>query len=893
MTSLFRPGHSSQIRPDIDPARTGTIRLSRSPHPYTLQGDGLVREPRSSHNERVPRYSDRLRPSSSSESGTEADDEKGPLLKSLPAPPLRFRKGLKGASPYVQSPLISPLLTPYPRSCEPPGPFFLTGQKRISESVIDAKGTESIQRHDQRRRAEVVRRGIETLLLVAIGCGLCHQHGELLSEWLPEAKTFLVTILLLYALQPIQTVVRLRHDSVISDAVRRAIRIPSRFDLGPLLYPTLLPVYTALSLLSSQSQFVLPNLILGLSSIPTRLIPRLGSGGLINTVHWSISCLPLAGFRFFRTSPPAVKERTAQSLPGEEIVLLYPLHAALTTVLQNLTTTSLDPAELALLSTALVNLLVFATSPEMQILKGLLWLGGLAMFVTCSRIMSWSVALARIPAWRLRKQKVPSHTVFAKLDFYLSEIVVRGYKRVAHVQDSDSEDEQNPRGVRRTLRRAIEDLMRDGTPLQRSTSVRERGVNGLVPESASRQTLRPRRNTLSSLDTSSNLRVNTDGKRQKKRPSERKLSFPALSTAQAQLRKWIYATTVYALTLVIILLPVRRYVSMEALSHHEPFGWAMSYLLGNIDSIRVLVVFNNLERWVPLPSRSISSAQPQATRGVVEHFRTSLAGGPANTRIIICIYCLTVLGAGLLVVLRLTSIVEVDTRRKVFHGIMVALLLPTTFVDPSFVSLALALILTLFLLLDLFRAAQLPPISRPLTNFLVPYVDGRDHRGPVIVSHIFLLVGCAIPLWLGLAGEKRTGSDPWVGWELPCGSRNLSMVSGVICVGMGDAAASLIGRRYGKTKWYWGGGKSLEGSLAFAIAVTCGSLAAWAWLRIGGWVPFSWKLDAQSLLSLGYVTSKCLVAGIGASLVEATLTSANDNVVVPICLWLIVRVLEI
>ena len=50
--------------------------------------------------------------------------------------------------------------------------------------------------------------------------------------------------------------------------------------------------------------------------------------------------------------------------------------------------------------------------------------------------------------------------------------------------------------------------------------------------------------------------------------------------------------------------------------------------------------------------------------------------------------------------------------------------------------------------------------------------------------------------------------------------REVAMVAGVVCVGMGDAAASLIGRRYGKHKWIWVGGKSIEGSVAFAVAVT-------------------------------------------------------------------------
>jgi dolichol kinase len=229
-------------------------------------------------------------------------------------------------------------------------------------------------------------------------------------------------------------------------------------------------------------------------------------------------------------------------------------------------------------------------------------------------------------------------------------------------------------------------------------------------------------------------------------------------------------------------------------------------------------------------------------------------------------------------------VVEVDTRRKVFHGIMVAMLLPTIFLDPCFISLALSLVLAVFLLLDLCRASQLPPISKPLTNFLAPYVDGRDHRGPVIVSHIFLLIGCAIPLWLSLAAAPRHGDDPWAGWETSV--RDLIMVIGVICVGMGDAAASLIGRRFGKTKWYWAGGKSIEGSLAFACAVTLGLFVSWLWLRVGGWIP--WQ-D----VSITSTLARCVLAACGTSLMESTLTAANDNVVVPVGLWLLVRGLKI
>ena len=115
---------------------------------------------------------------------------------------------------------------------------------------------------------------------------------------------------------------------------------------------------------------------------------------------------------------------------------------------------------------------------------------------------------------------------------------------------------------------------------------------------------------------------------------------------------------------------------------------------------------------------------------------------------ILCAYWLAIIIVGLAIVFQLSAVYEVDTRRKVFHFMMVAMLLPATYVDPTFAALALSLMLAIFLLLDLFRASQLPPLSKSLAYFLTPYVDGRDLKGPVVISHIFLLIGCAIPLWL-------------------------------------------------------------------------------------------------------------------------------------------------
>jgi dolichol kinase len=123
------------------------------------------------------------------------------------------------------------------------------------------------------------------------------------------------------------------------------------------------------------------------------------------------------------------------------------------------------------------------------------------------------------------------------------------------------------------------------------------------------------------------------------------------------------------------------------------------------------------------------------------------------------------------------------------------------------------------------------------------------------------------------------------------------MIAGVVCVGMGDAAASLIGRRYGRRKWIWVGGKSLEGSAAFAVAVTIGLMLARTWQVFGGWNdhPVAWKALGSSGgllgfgLEWGFALVKAIICACGASFMEAVLTGANDNVVVPVALWLLVR----
>ncbi|KAI9880291.1 MAG: hypothetical protein M1830_004410 [Pleopsidium flavum] len=853
---------------------------------------------------------------SPSDSGTEADDEGNSFLKRLPAPPQRLRKGLKDARGLVIETTPSPLLTPS---------YLDTDQWRSSlENINERQGTaqsrqdadeetrKAREKFTRRRKAELIRRTSEVLVVGTIGCIVWRGVGVSLDARLrrKELLGHCVVVLGLYLLYPLRLLLNMSNiPAAPGSYIRPHIRVPSAFDPAPLLYPIFLPVYIALVLVDTDQSVLLPNLILSLSSIPSQLIPVLDHTHGNSVVHWTLATIPLLLSKDFLVTsragphkPHSLKAASSRNFDPELLMLLYPLHQALLSTLQYLTTTSLLPTELQLLSTCLINILLNSTSPEGIILKALLWLGGLSMFVLCKDVLNWEVALARIPNWRFRRTahavRIRNAFLEALNDTIGKKLSGAGFLGETLSSDSDAvEDGPLSTGRGRIVRSLVPEIRDLGRTKSMNTKTEPRSVVdacktfpflGSSDDSKLQngQYTHMRRHTLSTFDgslSSPRLSTSRSRRRHKRSMSSSAHFFLSLTSAQATVRKWLYAMYVYAAVILVISIGIRMYVSRQALAGTEPVGWALGYLLGDIQTFRFWVVSSNLERWISLPSRPENNASQSCHLGWVEHLRRDTFG-EANTRLLICGYCLVVLTVGMAVVLRLSSVVEVDTRRKVFHGMMVAMFLPATFIDPAFASLALALILALFLLLDLFRASQLPPLSKPLTYFLAPYVDGRDHRGPVIVSHIFLLIGCAIPLWLSLAGIERTGQAPWQGWEVA--RREVSMVSGVVCVGMGDAAASLIGRRFGRRKWLWSGGKSLEGSFAFAAAVTLGLVLAKAWLRVGGW---SGNDNDQWFVTL----AKSVMAASGASLTEAILTGGNDNVVVPVVLWLLVKGLRI
>ena len=116
---------------------------------------------------------------SPSDSGTEADDEGGGFLRGLPAPPIKQRKGLK--APSATS---SPLLTPSYLDDENRRLVVERQLRRRrsvqSPTVTDEETIRIREKFTRRRRAELLRRVTETLLLGTVASITCGNASKLL-----------------------------------------------------------------------------------------------------------------------------------------------------------------------------------------------------------------------------------------------------------------------------------------------------------------------------------------------------------------------------------------------------------------------------------------------------------------------------------------------------------------------------------------------------------------------------------------------------------------------------------------------------------------------------------------------------------------------------------------
>lgn len=196
---------------------------------------------------------------------------------------------------------------------------------------------------------------------------------------------------------------------------------------------------------------------------------------------------------------------------------------------------------------------------------------------------------------------------------------------------------------------------------------------------------------------------------------------------------------------------------------------------------------------------------------------------------------------------------SLNLRRKFFHALAALMFVPGIAIDPAFTSLAFSVAFSLFTFAEYARYFALYPIGAPLHIFFTEFVDSKD-SGPVILSHFYLLTGCAGGLWLE--------------------GRQINRFTGVLVLGIGDSLASIIGKLWGRKRWP-GTNKTVEGTIAFITSV---AFCAWI-LRLFRLVD-------------NFSMPRYLLAVTLSGLFEAA-SAQNDNLVIPLYMWSIVALLDV
>lgn len=184
-------------------------------------------------------------------------------------------------------------------------------------------------------------------------------------------------------------------------------------------------------------------------------------------------------------------------------------------------------------------------------------------------------------------------------------------------------------------------------------------------------------------------------------------------------------------------------------------------------------------------------------------------------------------------ILILKSNFSLNTSRKLWHYLILILIIQPFKWDATFVKISLAGTIVLFLSVEYLRYLKLEPLGKILDEKLRSFADFRDERGPIIISYIYLIVGISAPLLIA---------------DSPVG---------LISLGVGDSTASIIGKRYGEFRWP-DSNKTIEGTFAFILTTfvtgyICKQyLGYFEHLTVGNWLlvcTLSGVLEGNSILN--------------------------------------------
>jgi dolichol kinase len=170
--------------------------------------------------------------------------------------------------------------------------------------------------------------------------------------------------------------------------------------------------------------------------------------------------------------------------------------------------------------------------------------------------------------------------------------------------------------------------------------------------------------------------------------------------------------------------------------------------------------------------------------------------------------------------------------RKYYHLLATTMFVPAILLEVRWVSLAFAVAMALFIVLEYIRIARVPPFGHQIHSFMRSYLDERD-EGIIILTHTYLLTGCAIPIWLHCrdlvaaceALLKDTATLPPSHTQTTQtllvngdGIDFIPAMTGVLILGVGDSMASLVGIYLGRIRWP-GTHKTVAGTIGAIISI--------------------------------------------------------------------------
>ncbi|KAI9337567.1 hypothetical protein BDR26DRAFT_863880 [Obelidium mucronatum] len=193
------------------------------------------------------------------------------------------------------------------------------------------------------------------------------------------------------------------------------------------------------------------------------------------------------------------------------------------------------------------------------------------------------------------------------------------------------------------------------------------------------------------------------------------------------------------------------------------------------------------------------------------------------------------------------SLTYLNFKRKYFHALAVGMFLPGYLAEADTMRLSFSVALSALIFVEFIRVFSVWPAGKEVASFLRNFLDNKD-RGIFILSHLYLLIGCALPVWINRI-VSSTSTFPGL--------------YGIIVLGIADSTASIIGYRYGKRRWP-NSFKTVEGTVSFAVSMF-GACIFLDWATVGsdlGW----WRHLTVSLIS---------------GLLEAV-SAQNDNLLLPL-----------